>query len=670
MKTKRAITALLIFAMTIAAASSAFAVTLTVGTNSGASDATLQVPITVDNPVGIAGAAFTVTYDTTALTLIDIESTFFDTFANQWVGTPNEASAPTSVTVDSQTYSQPLITNDITGVGTRIAAARCTAETTSSNTTLFTLSFRLKSGAQVTTYNIGITATTLNNTDAGYAAEGEAIPVLVGSDLSVTDLTDPSAFPILLDPANGIGTVVAGSVTFTALGTYSISGTVGYTGSQTGTIYVGAFDGPDPGTANKISCTPIDQPGAFTIEGLPNGTYYIGAYRDSDGGVTSPDIMDRDPTEARGMYPTLETPTAVTVSDGNVTGINFSISDPDSDSDGIPDYWEKTHFGNLTTADATSDYDKDGYSDLQEYTNGGSYDPTVQDEPGGNGYNSATDSRVAPASWTLITGNQYNMVVHGTAYDGQDFAATDDWIGAFGPGGESDCRAIGQVTANGGYYLTVRGNANGEIITFKLRRGSDLKILDAPETVSFVSDGTEADKDLHFTADRTQSIAMIVGWNWVSFNVLPADTSLEGFFGAHSGDIEQVKTQITSATNIEGYGWMGDDLGLLSNIASGVMFKIKAKAAFTLEVTGAPIAPDTAIDLVSGWSWVAYLPESCSSVANSVASIIGDLVQVKSQTESQTKIAGDLMGDLTQMCPGQGYTINMNASGSLIYPNQ
>jgi len=317
MKTKRAITALLIFAMTIAAASSAFAVTLTVGTNSGASDATLQVPITVDNPVGIAGAAFTVTYDTTALTLIDIESTFFDTFANQWVGTPNEASAPTSVTVDSQTYSQPLITNDITGVGTRIAAARCTAETTSSNTTLFTLSFRLKSGAQVTTYNIGITATTLNNTDAGYAAEGEAIPVLVGSDLSVTDLTDPSAFPILLDPANGIGTVVAGSVTF---------------------------------------------------------------------------------------------------------GI------PDTDGDGIDDDWETTHFGNLTTGDAASDYDGDGLTDLQEYgsstdpkdgdsdndgyTDGDDSNPLTADSPGGTGYDPATDSRTYDISGTV----NYSGTQTGTLY--------------------------------------------------------------------------------------------------------------------------------------------------------------------------------------------------------------------------------------------------------------
>ncbi len=41
----------------------------------------------------------------------------------------------------------------------------------------------------------------------------------------------------------------------------------------------------------------------------------------------------------------------------------------DIDGDGIDDNWENVKFTNLTTADATSDYDKDGQSDLTEYLN-------------------------------------------------------------------------------------------------------------------------------------------------------------------------------------------------------------------------------------------------------------------------------------------------------------
>jgi len=42
-------------------------------------------------------------------------------------------------------------------------------------------------------------------------------------------------------------------------------------------------------------------------------------------------------------------------------------SGADSDHDGIPDAWELLHFANLATANGTTDFDHDGFSDLQEY---------------------------------------------------------------------------------------------------------------------------------------------------------------------------------------------------------------------------------------------------------------------------------------------------------------
>ncbi len=41
--------------------------------------------------------------------------------------------------------------------------------------------------------------------------------------------------------------------------------------------------------------------------------------------------------------------------------------DGDSDGDGIADWWEYTYFGDLTTADKTTDFDDDGLSDYYEY---------------------------------------------------------------------------------------------------------------------------------------------------------------------------------------------------------------------------------------------------------------------------------------------------------------
>jgi len=48
----------------------------------------------------------------------------------------------------------------------------------------------------------------------------------------------------------------------------------------------------------------------------------------------------------------------------NLTGIGQVA---DTDDDGLPDYWEIKHFGNLTTTDGTEDQDGDGLTDLEEY---------------------------------------------------------------------------------------------------------------------------------------------------------------------------------------------------------------------------------------------------------------------------------------------------------------
>ncbi|MCI5120005.1 MAG: hypothetical protein D3908_02200 [Candidatus Electrothrix sp. AUS4] len=75
--------------------------------------------------------------------------------------------------------------------------------------------------------------------------------------------------------------------------------------------------------------------------------------------------------------------------------VTASFRELDSDGDGVDDAWEMQYFGNLTTADATTDYDRDGYTDLQEYLNnlngetdpkGGAYDPTVRNAPRGTGW--------------------------------------------------------------------------------------------------------------------------------------------------------------------------------------------------------------------------------------------------------------------------------------------
>ena len=88
-----------------------------------------------------------------------------------------------------------------------------------------------------------------------------------------------------------------------------------------------------------------------------------------------------------------------------VLPLTLTIANADADNDGLPDAWEVDHFGDTTTATDKTDYDRDGYTDLQEYLNqattdpaGGAYDPKLANAPGGTGYIATDDD-----FWTIIT---------------------------------------------------------------------------------------------------------------------------------------------------------------------------------------------------------------------------------------------------------------------------
>ncbi|MCU0286523.1 MAG: carboxypeptidase regulatory-like domain-containing protein, partial [Acidobacteria bacterium] len=161
-----------------------------------------------------------------------------------------------------------------------------------------------------------------------------------------------------------------------------------------------------------------------------------------------------------------------------------------------------------------------------------------------------------PAGWVPLIGMQNNMVVYGKAYHGITEAAAGDWLGAFGPGGGSDCRGVAVIGANGNYYITIRSDASSsETITFKLWSNPSGPAIDAGETIEFISDNIYAGLSLHF-GPRTQNIPLMTGWNWISFNVLPVDFSLNSVFASLQGSASQVKSQTQAAVYTNG-NWIG-----------------------------------------------------------------------------------------------------------------
>lgn len=189
----------------------AHAETLTVSSDTAVQGDVITLQITLDNnTTGVAGAAFTLKYDESALEIDNqngsdlptsgVRSDFFPLFSAQ-IGDPS------TVEVDSVTYDKALVVNSESDSGyelTRIAAARADNGPTGS-TVIFEVDFKIKDDAAAGDYDVEIIPTSIYNESAGYTVPaGTDIDMLVGIDGTTTYT------------ARTVSAATAGTITVTA----------------------------------------------------------------------------------------------------------------------------------------------------------------------------------------------------------------------------------------------------------------------------------------------------------------------------------------------------------------------------------------------------------------------------------------------------------------------
>ena len=238
------------------------------------------------------------------------------------------------------------------------------------------------------------------------AYPGQTIDV----DIQVDDATlvAGAAFTVTFDGANLELTKVSSTFfgTFTDQGISPAAVTVNETTYYSPLIKNPITTGVMLAAARKSNGTGTQVP-LFTLSFLAKGS--AGAYPISivpsritnttagypEAGEPIPYLMGID----AGAYP-VQTVTTV-------LPLTLTIENADADNDVLPDAWEVDHFGDTTTANDTTDYDRDGYTDLQEFLNqtanatdpaGGTYDPKLPNAPGGTGYVATDDD-----FWTIMT---------------------------------------------------------------------------------------------------------------------------------------------------------------------------------------------------------------------------------------------------------------------------
>jgi len=212
---------------------------------------------------------------------------------------------------------------------------------------------------------------------------------------------------------------------------------------------------------------------------------------------------------------------------------------------------------------------------------------------------------------------------------------------------------------DGYWYCTIVGNIqSGEVISFKVYDTATDLIYAPPETILFDDCTYTTVVDL-FAPSPSHDLEfdLIVDWNWISFNLEPADNSTATVFDALTVvcDTIQIKNQQSSLTYNEPLGWFGD----LPNLPVGDGFKVYINYAFDDFIfSGIKLNPIlTPIALDEGYNWIAYIPQNNLTLEEALVSIgVVDLTCIKTQTQSAV-FNGGWIGDLQIMEPGKSYIL-------------
>lgn len=283
--------------------------------------------------------------------------------------------------------------------------------------------------------------------------------------------------------------------------------------------------------------------------------------------------------------------------------------------------------------------------------------------------------------WDQISGTQFSMVIMCEVFLGDEpiLFNGENQVGAFGPGGDSDCRGVAVWQQqnlpywDGHWFMTVVGNVQSEEITIKAYENTSAAVYESIETLIFNNNATlgspENPHQIFLDISIDQRFNLGAAWNWISLNVHPLNSSIQNVFSPLQNNVYQIKNQTQSATYFAAsQSWIGS----LFNITDGecyLVYMINPVEDFT--ISGEPISTFQPILLQTGWNWIAYYPRTIMNISTSMASIAENVNQVKSQNQSANFInpPGSWVGDLQEMSPGSGYKINMFAPDELVYGN-
>jgi len=243
-----------------------------------------------------------------------------------------------------------------------------------------------------------------------------------------------------------------------------------------------------------------------------------------------------------------------------------------------------------------------------------------------------------------------------------------------------ECRGVAQMSYQENYddyfaFLVVYGNMEVEELEYKFWDASEGKIYtDVTPEFSFEPNaiyGNMADPvifDVGILENNT--MALIDGWKWISFNLDMAKSSVNDVLNGLSpqnGDLVKHDDKFASYDSNTGT-WIGS----LSRFEIGKLYRIKYSADDELNYEGASVAPaDYPVELAYGWNRIGYVASQNMTVSEALAGFEpqpNDVV--KGQYQFATYDGYGWVGSLSYMEPGKGYMYKSLNSDTVqfVYP--
>ena len=171
--------------------------------------------------------------------------------------------------------------------------------------------------------------------------------------------------------------------------------------------------------------------------------------------------------------------------------------------------------------------------------------------------------------------------------------------------------------------------------------------------------------------EAEQTIPLVKGWNWISFNVIPKDVHFNSVLQDMMDNINIIKSKEAFAQISAVRDSLRGSLKVMDCIKG---YKLHVNNPYSKTVTGSIINPlFYGIELKgnNNWTWIGYLPQMSLDVNTALANINpseGDII--KSQAYFATWDGYQWVGPLKTMSPGNAYLYcNIGEDKTLYYPS-